>query len=253
MKNFFGTVCIVGMLFMTTPAWALPNCSGCPPFVPGRSEDLVSKTGYLIGIQLAFLGLLTQMPEDTTGWNRAKYRGQWAMRRWVDNISQAPVWDTDKPKINYVGHPIAGGWYYLMARDSGFGYMGSFVYSAFVSTFLWEYGVEATYERPSIQDLIYTPVGGFVAGAVSEAFIDRINNNDGRAFGSRWMGSVTKFLLSPLDAIVKGVRHGVRRLFGRGDAKVGLMSGYDVPKQMVRFNPRRSKPTVYGLRLEARF
>ncbi|WP_203249645.1 MULTISPECIES: DUF3943 domain-containing protein [Cysteiniphilum] len=67
-------------------------------------------------------------------------------------------------RYQYIGHPYAGAIYYMAARDSGFGEFESFLYSAFISTFFWEYGVEAFAEVPSIQDLIVTPVDGWLLG-----------------------------------------------------------------------------------------
>jgi hypothetical protein len=41
----------------------------------------------------------------------------------------------------------------------------SFLYSAMMST-LYEFGIEAVWERPSYQDLIVTPIGGALIGAL---------------------------------------------------------------------------------------
>ncbi len=77
-------------------------------------------------------------------------------------MEYGPRVDEDGVVLNYVMHPYFGAIYYMTARSSGFKAVESFMYSALMSTFFWEYGVEAFAEKPSTQDLILTPVLGSV-------------------------------------------------------------------------------------------
>ena len=68
------------------------------------------------------------------------------------------------------------------------------LYSTLVSNVGWEYGIEAFMERPSIQDMIITPVVGSLIGEGFYRAKRRLVDNDYCLFGSRvlggmWMGN----------------------------------------------------------------
>jgi hypothetical protein len=75
------------------------------------------------------------------------------------------VFDDNRFDTNAVAHPIAGAAYYQIARGNGFGVAASLL-SSFVASTAWEYLVEFN-EKPSTNDLILTPMGGFVLGEAS--------------------------------------------------------------------------------------
>jgi hypothetical protein len=131
---------------MTGPDWA------------GLARD----TAFLFGYQVVMTGILYVLPEDVTDWSdREKSRG---FDAWIDNVSH-PTFDGDSWGINYLVHPYFGAAYYIRARERGFGRWSSFAYSALASA-MYEFGVEAFFEEPSIQDLIVTPVAGSLLGAL---------------------------------------------------------------------------------------
>ena len=104
--------------------------------------------------------------------------------------------------LNYAMHPYFGGVYYMTARSNGFTILESFAYSAIMSTFFWEYGVEAFAEIPSVQDLIVTPVLGSVVG---EGFFDAkrsILKNDSKVLNSKFLGKTSLLLMDPLNTIM---------------------------------------------------
>jgi hypothetical protein len=70
--------------------------------------------------------------------------------------------DSDLFSTNAIAHPMAGALYYQIARGNGLSPLASVVATVLVST-AWEYLVEWD-ERPSINDLIFTPAGGVVLG-----------------------------------------------------------------------------------------
>jgi len=72
------------------------------------------------------------------------------------------VFDDNRLGMNAVGHPVAGTVYYQIARGNGLGMAASFVSAALAST-AWEYLVEYN-EKPSLNDLVITPVAGAVIG-----------------------------------------------------------------------------------------
>lgn len=116
-------------------------------------------TAFLVGYQLVVIGVLYALPSSTTHWNK-KDSG---VDQWWNNVKN-PVFDEDSWFVNYIGHSYFGATYYIRARERGFDQFSSFLYSAFASS-LYEFGIEAFFEPPSIQDLIVTPIGGSLVGA----------------------------------------------------------------------------------------
>lgn len=157
-------------------------------------------TGVLTSAFVGTLLVLECLPEDATSWNRAELQDVPLFRRWHNHVvKEGPEWDHDKFIFNYVLHPYAGAAYYMSARTCGFNFWQSFVYCTIVSNVGWEYGVEAFMERPSIQDLIITPV---VGSCIGEGFyrIKRHIVNDGYTlFGSKIMGHIVAFLVDPVN------------------------------------------------------
>lgn len=190
-------------------------------FSPENGEDserLLSQTTSIFYYGLGAIAILAVMPEEVTNWESAS--DVRLGRKWLDNVKQGPVWDRDEAGLNYVMHPYFGGVYYQTARKSGYRQWDSFLYSAFMSTVFWEYGVEAFAEIPSMQDLIVTPVLGWVYGEWAFNTERDIWANGGTVLGSEYLGNTSLFLLDPVDSIGRNVN----RLFGRDLIKAG--TGY---------------------------
>ena len=117
--------------------------------------------GYFLGYQFAAIAVLYVAPESISGWDREQKRN-YSFSKWRNNVSK-PVWDEDAWWINYITHPYWGGAYYIQARERGLDRAQAFWYSALLST-LFEYGAEALAEPVSAQDLVVTPVVGFLVG-----------------------------------------------------------------------------------------
>ena len=79
------------------------------------------------------------------------------------SLSKLPVWDDDDWKINFIGHPVAGSFHYNSLRSQNASIFHSFLFAT-AQSFIWEYIVEATAEKPSTQDLIITPIVGSILG-----------------------------------------------------------------------------------------
>lgn len=177
-----------------------------PYSVTGRSYDwprLWINTGVLVGAFVGTLAVLECLPEDATSWNRAELQDVPLGRRWDEHvIKEGPEWDHDKFIFNYVLHPYAGAAYFMAARSCGFNMWQSFLYCSLISNVGWEYGIEAFMERPSIQDLIITPV---VGSAIGEGFY-RVKRhlvaNDYCLFGSSVLGNIVAFFIDPVNEVV---------------------------------------------------
>ena len=164
---------------------------------------LARDTGLLLGYQLVTTGIIMLLPEDVSRWSDKSADD--LASRWVENV-QDPTIDDDAWWINYIMHPYFGAVYYIRARERGFGEFPSFLYSAFAST-MYEFGVEAFFEKPSIQDLIVTPVAGALIGAfVFEPIRRRILSKP----DLEWYDHVGLVLTDPLGAL----NYVVERMFG---------------------------------------
>ncbi len=114
-----------------------------------------------------------------------------------------PVLDNDNPWLNYLGHPWIGGWYYIGSRDYGASEELAFKIAIVLST-IFEYAPEAIVERPSIHDLITTPIGGYFLGEYFFIPLYKyIESDGGKLLNSSLLGFVTKMLINPISIIPK--------------------------------------------------
>jgi hypothetical protein len=173
-----------------------------PPYHDWRRLGYTSS--MYVGATVIAFGVLWVMPESTTNWDKDEMRETGILWKWKENVKAGPVMDKDNWVLNWITHPYCGGIYYMTARSSGFTVMESFGYSAIMSTFFWEYGIEAFAEVPSIQDLIITPI---VGSAMGEGFFyakKSILKHDKKVLKSRALGITTLFLMDPFNTILDG-------------------------------------------------
>lgn len=185
-------------------------------FAPENGEDgarLRSQVASTFAYGLGMLTLLYALPEDSTGWTEDGC----PFSRWKEHIKRAPEWDRNKWGWNYAGHAYIGGMYYQTARKSGYRQWDSFVYSVLMSTFFWEFGIEATAEVPSVQDLVYTPVAGWLVGEWMYQTEQKVRANNNQVLNSSILGGLTLILLDPIDSAGRGVN----RLTGRDWIRAG--------------------------------
>jgi hypothetical protein len=171
-------------------------------------DGLRRDTWYFLGYQAAAIAILYAMPESVTGWTDEQKSG-YSMSIWWDNVRN-PTWDSDDFAINYILHPYWGAAYYVRARERGYPGTEAFWYSAMLSA-MYEFGAEALFEQPSIQDLIVTPVLGSLVGAyfmnVRTDIRERTHARGNRSTGDKWLWVLT----DPLGALNRQVD----KLFGR--------------------------------------
>lgn len=166
-----------------------------PPASPdwrGATRDVV----YYLGYQVAGVAILYAMPESVSGWSDED-KDESSADRWRENVTNV-VWDEDDWFVNYVMHPYWGGAFYVRARERGLDRVQSFWFSTLLST-LWEYGAEALFEPVSVQDLVVTPLAGFLVGEYLFAPLrERIRAKPGEL---DWSDKVLLVLTDPLGAI----------------------------------------------------
>lgn len=159
-------------------------------------------TGALYGAGFASLIVLESLPQDATNWNREELSSVPPFKRWGNHVEKVAHWDGDNPIFNYILHPYGGAAYFMGARSQGFNFWESTLYSFCISTFFWEYGIEAFMEVPSIQDLIITPLVGAVIGECFYKWKRGIVANGYTLLGSSALGYVVAFLIDPVNEFV---------------------------------------------------
>lgn len=144
-------------------------CGGGPGTCNDGSFDADSRdraglkrdTWYFLGYQAATIGIIYAMPEGVSGWTQEQKDG-YSVSIWWDNVTHPQI-DSDDSYINYILHPYWGAAYFVRAKERGYNDIESFWYSVLLSS-AYEFGVEALFEEPSIQDVITTPIGGSLVG-----------------------------------------------------------------------------------------
>ena len=124
---------------------------------PQHQPSLAYPAAYAFTYQMIGYGWLTHLDRKKTNFNASSFDN------FLDGFRDGPAFDDDEWQWNYVAHPLWGSETYLRARAQGFNEIHSFLFSAGAS-FVWEFGIESWSQRPSIQDLIITPVAGMLLG-----------------------------------------------------------------------------------------
>ena len=178
-------------------------------------------TGILFGAQIVAAGLIFAMPESVSGWDEEEKKN--GFKNYAKN-ARRPRFDTDDFYINYILHPYWGATYYIRGRERGLEEAPSFVYSALISA-MYEFGIECFFEKPSIQDLIVTPVAGSLLGAfVFEPFRASIK----RKQELRWYDEAMLIATDPVGVLSSGFEN----LFG---IKPVVRLDYQAPQLQKRY------------------
>ena len=173
-------------------------------------------TGILFVSQAVAAGVIYVMPESFSSWSSEDKKN--SFKKYKENVV-SPIIDKDDFYINYVLHPYWGATYYTRARERGLDKASSFVYSALISA-MYEFGVECFFERPSIQDLLVTPIGGSLLGAfVFEPWRDSIK----RKMDLEWYDHAALVLTDPVGVLSMGFE----KLFG---IKSTVVVNYSTPQ-----------------------
>ena len=186
--------------------------SAAPSAVVRDWRGLGRDTAFFLGYQVIGAGIWFLTPESVSQWTAEQRKT--SLQKWWENVRH-PQWDPDTWYVNYLGHPYFGAIGYIRARERRFGAFGGFWYAALLSG-LYEFGIEAMFERPSYQDLIVTPVGGLLLGAL---LFEPIRERILRKPELRWYDHIPLALTDPL-----GVSNSIfERLWGiQTDIRVQL-------------------------------
>ena len=135
------------------------------PLLRNEHAGIWKKVGraelFIGGAELFGITVLMLCPKEVTGWSPDWTQDAW--RNMKRSLSTSPVWDDDDWQLNYIGHPVAGSYYYNSLRSQDASIFHSFLFAT-AQSFIWEFFIEATAEKPSTQDLIVTPIVGSILG-----------------------------------------------------------------------------------------
>jgi hypothetical protein len=159
--------------------------------------------GLVLSAQALTVGLLFAMPERTSNWDRSAV-GNFRFH-FKEAFQKPPVIDGDKWYINYLGHPYQGAYYYNAYRSQGakFWQAGLFCIG---HSLMWEYFVESGFERPSMQDMIVTPIAGSLLGELFHFATVRMGRN-----GFKWYEAAFVSVFNPMYAINNGFKKANRK------------------------------------------
>ena len=146
--------------------------------------------------ELALLGITATLPKSWTGWSPHFVRD--GANHFKEAWSGPPIVDTDWWFHNYIGHPYGGSLYYNSVRSQGATVRESFFMSMILST-QWEYVFEAVAERPSVQDLVITPVVGSLLGETIHRTTAAMRRN-----GTSLLETVFITIFNPMSLLSSG-------------------------------------------------
>ena len=189
-----------------------------------------------VGATVIAFGVLWVMPESVTNWDKEEIKEKGFAWKWKENVKAGPVWDEDDWVLNWITHPYSGGIYYMTSRSAGFTPLESFGYSVIMSTFFWEYGIEAFAEIPSIQDLVITPVVGSIVGEGFFYAKKSILRHDKKVFNSRFWGITTLFIIDPFNTFLDGLNYKEKVKTQMNVAPVGVNQFTKSPVWGVQFS-----------------
>jgi len=200
--------------------------SDTPPLtasVQNRTPDwngIWRDTAIMAGAQTLAITLLYVMPESVSNWSDEKKEEQF--KNYPEHFTN-PVIDDDRLYLNYILHPYWGAAYYIRGRERGLGRFPSLVYSALLSA-MYEFGIECIFENPSIQDLIVTPIGGTLVGAlIFEPWRESIRRKN----ELHWYDHAALVLTDPIGVLSRGIE----TMFG---IKSTIMVDYSIPQAQNR-------------------
>ena len=206
--------------------------------LPDRYQKTYEDVIYLQLLSASVVVALWFLPENVSKWNHSELQESDIVSNWIENVKTGPVVDEDEPWINYGGHSLSGAYFYTLARNNDLSITESMTFNFLMSTFYWEYGVEAFFEIPSNQDLWITPILGSILGESFYQMQQTIRANEGKVWGSESLGSFFMVFLNPEGALANFLRTNedrvdfeiVSRFYSYIDdeAMKSLLSGYDL-------------------------
>jgi hypothetical protein len=152
-------------------------------------RKLLRASAFTLTADALSFGVLYISPKTFSKWNLKKKDD--FKTNYTIAFTQPPIIDKDHWYVNYLGHPYQGAYTYNALRSQG-GTMFQSSLFVVVSSTMWEYACEGGEERPSIQDLIVTPIGGAILGELCHRATVKMSKN-----GFKWYEIVFVSFFNP--------------------------------------------------------
>jgi hypothetical protein len=180
------------------------DTTGLPGVTPAKweSRTFAGKAGIatleVLGMETFTSTIMILLPKSITLWKEDYwlYFGQ----TFKQAYTMPPIWDKDPWPVNYIGHPLQGSVFFNSLRSQNCSFAASAGFTLF-HTLLWEYGTEAIMERPSIQDLVITPITGVAFGELFHQLTQKMRRG-GFTLGEK----ILVTLMNPTYVVNNGYR-----------------------------------------------
>lgn len=142
--------------------------------------------------------LYVYLREDNINWHQLV-----TLKTYQKTFTMPPVWDKDSISWNYGVHPIMGSVSYLAYRNKG-GHWAEAFAGAAINSAIYEYLIAGGTQRPSINDLIVTPVLGSLLG-------EGIYRLKKRMVSDHYLSFIEKVIITatdPFEALYYGFNYG---------------------------------------------
>ena len=195
-------------LFAVTAAIALqvafapissPVSDATPDERPRWNTPLIHSLALLSGMRAAETYLYPHPFGETREFGR-HYLEAYTKPPLFDASEKPFQWDHDPWTINVFGHGLYGSEIYLRARSCRFDVLSALAFTT-VASIAWEYGFEANGVRPSVLDLIYTPIAGLILGEARHWLWKRAGT-----FTSPFLRDVVRAVVDPVGEISSSCR-----------------------------------------------
>jgi len=136
------------------------------------------------------------IPQVWNRWIAGDPTARVGIHSWESNLEHGWAWDPDHFGTNQFGHPYGGNLFFNSARSNGYSFWGSAPF-AMAGSLTWEYFGETN--RPSINDLANTTLGGITIGEITYRLSSLMLDN--RSTGARRVfGEIGAALVDPVRA-----------------------------------------------------
>jgi hypothetical protein len=140
------------------------------------------------------------------GFNRYVHHADYAMISSAsisDNFTKPWVWDQDSFAVNHLGHPYQGSVYFSSARSAGNDFFTS-ASIGMLGSLSWELFMEN--ERPSLNDLIVTTIGGTTLGEMLYRLSDLLLfGEEGQLHLPNLARKIGAFVMNPAKSINQSI------------------------------------------------
>jgi hypothetical protein len=158
------------ILFVYTSAFAENKRFFIPQSRTHSPGEIARDIGFLYACHWAGYLILFEVLSDAEG-SLEKYKKNF----FLNNIQW---WDGDSFGWNFVGHPYIGSQTYLYYRARGYNKSESF-WGSFAACLLFESTIEVFHDSFSFNDVVITPISGYVLGNwIEKKSIEMINSDD---------------------------------------------------------------------------